>query len=103
VKAEHRRHLMTRGLTVASAFVMAGMVTIAAVQDAGAFQGDASPFQVRVTDAQRKGVPKIAVEVMPPDQPRRSFATDQDGRVAIPAGVVRPGRRGAEPRATGSR
>jgi hypothetical protein len=79
---------MTRGLTVASAFVMAGMVTIAAVQDAGAFQGDASPFHVRVADAQRKGVPKIAVEVMSLDQPRRSFATNEDGRVAIPAGVV---------------
>ena len=33
-------------------------------------------------------MPKIAVEVVSPDRPRRSFTTDNDGRVTIPAGVA---------------
>ena len=75
---------MTRRLTVASMFVMAGIIAITLVRDAGALQVDVGSFHVRVVDAQEKGVPKIAVEVVAPDQPRRSYVTDQSGRVAIP-------------------
>ncbi len=41
-----------------------------------------------MVDAQDRAVPKIAVEVRVPDRPTRSFTTDNDGRVTIPAGAA---------------
>ena len=74
---------MTRVLKVASTFVMAGMLMIAAVHDAGAWQGNAGPFRVRVVDAQQQGVPMITVDVMTPDLIHESFTTGKSGLVAI--------------------
>ena len=74
---------MTRGRKVALTFVMAGMIALAAVHDAGAWQGVAGPFRVRVVDAQHHGVATIKVDVMTPDLTYRSFTTDKDGLAAI--------------------
>ncbi len=78
---------MIRGLLMRVAFAMAGMLMIAVTLGVGA-PDDTRPFEVRVIDEQGTGVPKIAVEVAAPGRPRRSFETDKDGRLTIPAGIA---------------
>ncbi len=79
---------MTRRRPILLTLAMAGMMTVAVDRDAGAWQQDAGPFRVLVVDAQRKDVPEIAVEVIAPDQSRRSYKTGRDGMVSIPGDVA---------------
>ena len=94
---------MTGRLTIAPAVVTAA-ITIAAVGiDAPAQRPrGAEPYRVRVVDDRDAGVPRVGVEVRAPGRPLRTFTTDGDGRVTIPAEVAVEGAmvlaaRGARP------
>ena len=103
--AELRRQVMSRALTTLTTLVMAGLMATAAIGLAAGGRGDdpksptatavknnvVEPIHVRVVDLQGRGIPAIAVEVREGDRPG-SFATDADGRAAIPRDLV--GERG---------
>ncbi len=74
---------MTRGLKIASTSAMAGLLLIAAARDAGAWQGTAGPFRVRVVDARQQGVPSITVDVTTPGLAHESYTTGRTGLAAI--------------------
>jgi len=109
VRAELGRQLMTRGLTVLTTLLLAGLVAAATIglaifgqsndpkpnavnvieKAAGTIKKvDAGPIHVRVVDAQGKGVPTLPVEVRRWDQPPRSVPTDAQGKLTIPREII---------------
>ena len=79
---------MNPGLMMRWTLAMVGVMTLVVPHAYGVGPDDTRPFQVRVVDAQQKGIPNLALVLTTPDQPRRTFTTDKEGQVTIPAGVA---------------
>ena len=102
VGAEIRRQIMSRVALTSTVLAMAGFVVTAAIVLAAGGRGDdpvprppvaakvpdAEPIHVRVVDLDGNGAAGIAVEVRSWNRRPRSFATDLDGRAAIPRDAI---------------
>jgi RNA polymerase sigma factor (sigma-70 family) len=100
-RSEIRSQIMTRVLAVLTTMLLAGLMATALIglaiaarrngpqpQPQAIQKADAGPMQVRVVDAQEKGVPRVVVEVRRWREAHRHFETDADGRATLPRDVI---------------
>ncbi len=76
---------MTGRRKILLAILAAGMTAGTGSATLGFQAADGGDYHIRVVDGRNQNVPKVAVQVRPPDGSLRSFTTDDNGRVTVPA------------------